>query len=106
MEKKFRFKEGSEVAHKDNLSNKMIVTRIIKKSYRYKDFFKTPPEEKTGIKILGIACHWWDTSNQIQRFRFHTQELVPWDIAQKGQGSVDKWLKDKFIHNQKITNDD
>lgn len=102
MDKKFRFKEGDEVAHKDNLETKMIVDRIIKKSYKYKDFTSDPPQEKIGIKILGISCHWWNKDNNIERFKFHTQEIIPFDIAKKGQKSVDKWLKDKFMYNQKI----
>lgn len=56
------FKAGDAVVHKDNLSQKMIVDRILKK--------EIPREDAAGglngkiTKIIGIDCHWWEVNTE------------------------------------------
>lgn len=50
-----RFKEGDEVCHKENLEQKMIVNKILKKTIEIP--INGTKEKKT--KMIGIECHWF-----------------------------------------------
>ena len=98
MERGFRYKEGDEVAHAANLEQKMFVSRIIKKIKKEptgKMCDGKPVYENQPV-LLGIECHWWQETGGVKEFkkhRFHSRELLPWEIAQKRQES--------FVENQK-----
>lgn len=53
----YKFKEGDEVAHKDNLAQKMFVSKILKKTISIKT---NGGEEQPRTKMIGIECHWWN----------------------------------------------
>ena len=96
MEKKgFRFKEGDEVAHVDNLELKMHVARLVKRNKKEptgKMVDNKPVYENYTI-LIGIECHWFqeiDGKKQFRTYRFHSRELLPWDDAQKKQKSYEK----------------
>lgn len=85
----YHFKEGEDVAHKECLSDKLIVRRIIKKKV------KIPGTDKDIDKFIGLECAWWQGSGDEKKYVksiFHSRELVPWEIAQKGEKEVIKWL--------------
>ena len=55
------FKAGDAVVHKDNLSQKMIVDRILKKEFERDGAVGTLNNKIT--KIIGIDCHWWEANS-------------------------------------------
>lgn len=91
--KKKWIKEGMNVAEKDNLTKRMTVERILRKSYKYKD---ENGNEQTRKRIEGVLCYWWESDNgknaQLVRARFHTLNLVPWEIAENGYMAVMKFF--------------
>lgn len=80
-------KEGIEVAHRDNIEQKMVVEDFKRKS-RGEMFI-----------ILGVKCHWWEeyrdkTGEVKKRYQygtFHTKELVPWEIVMRGHEVLKEW---------------
>lgn len=80
-------KEGDEVAHKENITLKLQVIRVIKKKKLMKD-------GKTKDFVLGILCGWWNDT-KYEKETFHTNHLVPWEIAEKGYVSVISYLEQK-----------
>lgn len=100
---KYHFREGEEVSHKDNLNQKMTISRILKESVKVNRGF----DEKKGqvitgdaIRMIGIECHWWQTSEitrekALHKNKFHSNELVPIDVANKGQEAVREWLREQ-----------
>lgn len=99
-EKKF-FKEGDEVAHKENPNLKMEVRRIIKIK---RSVPGSDPKEFHSFTV-GIECGWWKASNNGEQEKdnflkddyrkevFHSKSLVPWDVAQLGFVAMLEWLK-------------
>ena len=88
IEKRHLFKEGDEVAHKENTSQIMEVRRIVKRTKNNWKF------------IIGIECGWWNTDGEYQKEIFHTKVLVPWEIALKslnggGRPVIINWLENK-----------
>jgi uncharacterized protein YodC (DUF2158 family) len=89
MEKKgFRFKDGDEVAHVDNLGLKMHISRLIKKVKKEPTgkMCDGKPVYETFQILIGIECHWFQVINEVKEFRkhrFHSRELLPWDVAQE-----------------------
>lgn len=90
-----------EVAEKDNLHHKMIVERILKKNKKvatYKRDTEGNVIYQNKIIMEGIECYWWgqDGDSHIKiKEKFHTQRLVPWDIAQKGKQAVIEWIEQR-----------
>ncbi len=85
------FKEGDEVAHKENLTQMMEVRRLIKKKVKHGD----DPKAEQHIFMIGIECGWWQDINGAREYRkeiFHTKTLVPFDVAEGGHIEVLKWL--------------
>ena len=78
-------KEGSEVAHKEALSVKMEVRKII---WRVK---KGKQGDMDRRFLLGIECGWWNNGTYNKEV-FHTHTLVPWEIAEEGHIAVIKYL--------------
>lgn len=98
-----RFEEGDEVASVDNLELKMRVFTINK---RVEDYFtgvidgKGVREVKQRSRMEGISCHWW-LGNDIQTHKFHTRELVPWEIAKQGLEACIEWQNKEAYLNTK-----
>lgn len=97
---KYYFKEGEEVYHKDNLKVKLIVNRVLKDSVQIRkgfDMKEGKPIMETVIRMIGVECHWWEHSEalnekQLRTYKFHSTELVPKDIVEKGIEAVKQWL--------------
>ena len=49
----YKFKEGQEVAHKNNPRQVMFVQKILVANIELHDGKKFP-------KMIGILCHWWE----------------------------------------------
>ena len=84
------FVEGDEVAHKDNLTLKMTVERIIKYKKMVTVYGKKEKEEMEFIS--GIRCGWWN-NNEWKRDDFFSNHLVPWNIAVQGTEKVIEYLQ-------------
>jgi uncharacterized protein YodC (DUF2158 family) len=84
------FKEGEEVAHIGNIKQKMWVVDILREKKKNKQGMEI------GTFLKGIRCHWW-YQNILESEKFHSQTLVPWAIAEKGEKEVEK-----FIHGSPI----
>ncbi len=73
---KIKFKQGSDVAHIDNLELKMRVRSVV-----FKD-----------KKLEYIECSWFQNNFYIKE-KFHSKELIPWEIASKGKEIVNSYLE-------------
>lgn len=86
------FKDGDDVAHKEYLTLKMTIRRSLWRKTRI------PGTEKDMNKFIGLECTWFEDvpgeagKKFYKRQNFHSRELVPWEIAQKGQKAVIKFL--------------
>ncbi len=94
--KKKWIKEGMNVAERDNLSKRMTVERILRKAYKYID---EHGNEQIRKRIEGVLCYWWETNSKdkngtIARGTFHTNNLVPWDIAEEGYMAMMKFYEE------------
>lgn len=92
------FKEGDTVFHKNNLDQELIVDNIYKEKKTIVDKFnqKESKFDKKEITVIrGIGVHWWNASKEFKTFRFHSNELVPKSIAEKGIEEVEKYLNIK-----------
>lgn len=91
---KHKFKEGDRVAHIEELELKLYVTEIIKESRKFPIGKDNDGNDKFEIKtrMIGIKCHWWH-DKELHRFRFHSSELVPFEVAQTGREKSEKWLE-------------
>ena len=87
MEKtKYWIEENASVAHRDIPTLKMRVVKICKEIRTGKDNTKV-------VRMLGIACTWFDKNNSSQNALFHTRDLIPWEVAEKGEKAINKWLQ-------------
>ena len=94
MSARYKFSEGEEVAHKENLSLKLTVARIL-----FKSIYLSPSDKSNDHKIdhapvkkmIGIECHWWN-GNDLRKAKFHSCELVPWSIVMQGDKNVKAFL--------------
>ena len=93
--RKYRFKEGDAVAHVNNLGKQLHVARIIKKKQK-ESYGKDGSGKEVVVSkeiMLGVECHWWEGKDEdayLQKGRFHSAELVPWDIAVKKKQENEK----------------
>lgn len=98
---KEKLKEGQEVAHKENLKVKMTIGTI------HNEFIEVSTgkikEDGKGFEtkpkkiIRGVTCHWFGPEDpqgrkELLEHKFHTKELVPWEVAEKGIDEVIKYL--------------
>ena len=96
MENKgYRFKEGDEVAHVDNLDLKMHIARLVKKIKKEPTgkMLDNKPVYQTYSILIGIECHWFqevEGKKEFLKHRFHSRELLPWADAQKKQKTYEK----------------
>ncbi len=73
--KKIYFKTGDHVAHRDNISLRMEVERIIyKKREMFDGSFKN--------FCIGVRCRWW-IGDEMNKEVYHSNTLIPWDIVEK-----------------------
>lgn len=101
MGRKTKFKEGDRVAHRSDLNLKLLVERILFETHERvlrdesgngikndeDSFVKTPVK-----RIAGIECS-FSTGNEIKKIKLHSLNLVPWEVAKKGETYVELWLK-------------
>lgn len=76
-------KEGVEVAHVDNLGQRMFVEKLL---YTSKEFGEEGGKTKVHKLFSGVKCHWWeyaeDEGGKVFRMgEFHAKELLPYEIA-------------------------
>jgi hypothetical protein len=101
---KYHFKEGEEVCHKDNLTEKLIVSRVLKESIEINKGFdseKNEPIKKVVVRMIGIECHWWkkdrDSEEKVlMKHRFHSSELIPYFIIEKGPTEIEAWMRNQM----------
>jgi hypothetical protein len=84
---KYEFKENEDVAHIDNLTQKLTV-----RNAEY-FFIQKKETDKMIRKIRGITCYWW-SEGKLQENMFHSERLVPWVFAQRGLEESERWLKE------------
>lgn len=69
---KYWIKPGVEVAHREFPDRKMIVDDVLKKT-------ETIIENESKVQktfVVGVECHWFDTTGRYDRGRFLTMELL------------------------------
>jgi len=78
--KKYYFKEGEEVIHKECPNQKLFIESILKEVYPIAP--KDPSgKQQTSTKILGIKCHWWDKDGKFFEGKFHKSEILPYEVG-------------------------
>ena len=97
MSRKKWIKEGVEVAHYENLEQKMIVESFIKEVIPESSEVQEDYTTSQGNRVFmrHVVCHWWEGKSPEKVFKqgkFHTRELVPWDVAQQGYVAVMKFM--------------
>ena len=99
---KYLFKEGEQVYHKENLSLLMTVSRILKESKMFTKGYdaKGNAIKEEGIRLIGIEVHWWQADpitkiKDLKTHKFHSTELVPKEIGEKGEEATKEWLRSK-----------
>lgn len=84
---------GIGVVHRNDVTDlnmdrlhlfKMTVDRVVKRSKGEGDSRKT--------YVDGVRCHWLDNSRKYQTGTFHTNELVPYEVAERGIEEVNRWI--------------
>jgi uncharacterized protein YodC (DUF2158 family) len=87
---RYWIKGGLEVVHRNDVTAinvdrislfKMTVEKVIKRSKEGQG-----GQRKTFIE--GVKCHWIDGQRKFQVGQFHTNELVPYEVAVKGLEEV------------------
>ena len=98
----YKFSPKEEVAHIENLSQKMRVIEV-----KWKFGYVTTPnsriqtgengkptfEKEKKRMIDGIECEWF-FEGKLERKKFHSELLVPWPIAEKGKEAAEKFHED------------
>ena len=92
---KILFKEGDDVAFKNNIGLKMTVKEI---AYKTNLLPVKPKEDGSGFEREQRRCldgikSFWMKGSEIIEHKFHSDTLVPWDIATKGIDAVLEYLK-------------
>lgn len=99
----FRFSVTDKVAHIENLEQLMVVLEIKRKTVLQST--GEPDESGKGFKkvskskIDGILVYWFEGEAGKKIYKeqkFHSELLVPWDIAQQGKAEADKWIEEKL----------
>lgn len=91
---KYYFKDGEEVCHLENTSQKMFVDEVVFKIYD-RPRLDDPSKKESIKKIIGIRCHWWDKSETFHSHPFHKGLLLPYDIALGGTYTDNQlWLSE------------
>lgn len=78
---KYWIKTGIVVRHKTYPDLQMTVERVAK---------KTLPDKR--VLILGVDCHWIDSSGRYQKGRFLTMDLLPYEDYTEKEGTRYKVL--------------
>lgn len=82
---RYKFSENEDVAHIDNLEQKMTIKEI-----KYAHLLV---EGKQKRKIKGVVCYWF-FEGKYQEQTFHTERVVAWPFAKMGKDAARQWLKD------------
>jgi hypothetical protein len=92
-------KEGMEVAERDNLALKMVVERLLKRTKKVATYKRDADGNiiyQNKVIMEGVECYWWGTEGEAHvkvKEKFHTQRLVPWEVAVKGKQAVVEWIE-------------
>lgn len=83
-------KPGLEVAHKDHPERKYYVDHIKKKvieipTGQAKEDGRPIYEKRS--RIIGVQCRYFE-DGKWKFLRFHTREIVPWAVAEKGISAI------------------
>ena len=93
------FKENEAVAHIGNVGQKMIIKEV-----KYKTIMKPTGntiaegglEKIRQKRIDGIIVVWWEKDESgadvFRKEKFHSGQLVPWVIAEKGEKEAQDFL--------------
>ena len=90
-------KQGMDVAHAENPSVKYIVDDILKESRRVATGKKSSSGEllyEERHRIIGVRCRYL-SGNKWEYIKFHTRELIPWEVAQAGQEEIRAFLDNR-----------
>jgi hypothetical protein len=97
---RFWIYDGIEVYHREMLDQdfkpkkdafKIIVDKLLR--YQLRSDISDSPKP---FRIKGVMCHWVDIKTKEYRTgRFHTKELLPASVVEKGRETVEDWL-DRF----------
>ena len=93
--KGYLFSYGEEVAHIGQLDQRMIVKDIKWKIVNVPtgNVTKDDKLEKKKKKLLdAIEVVWWDKEKKFYKERFHSGQLIPWVIAEKGDEAAQEWI--------------
>jgi hypothetical protein len=91
----YYFKEGDDVAHKDNLGIKLEVIRVIKEFKKFNTTRGNSTLQETRCVIKGIECGWWGPDKIYYKNVFHSNSLVPWHIAETDYVTVMKYMEER-----------
>jgi hypothetical protein len=102
--KNFHFEETDRVAHIENLEQAMTVKEVKRRTIFIRtdemNAEKTEFIKKKVNRIEGIVCYWWEDKKYMEK-SFHSEMLVPFEIAEKGKEEAEKWINKKKISNLK-----
>jgi hypothetical protein len=98
----YRFDINDHVAHIENIGQKMVVKEIKRRTVfqstgeadEVLGGFKKVPKNK----IDGILVYWFEgseTGKIYKEEKFHSELLVPWNIALQGKDAVNEWVDNK-----------
>ena len=98
---KHKFNEGDNVAHIDNLKQKMEIFHFYKNTVTVRTDWNDKTNkynEEAKEQLRGIGCFWYGEPNKegirpLLEQKFHSKFLIPWDIAQKGKDAAIEYLK-------------
>lgn len=81
-------KPGMKVAHLDSPKKRMTVSQIIREEIKIGG--------KSRTVVSGVECSWFDVlpdkSSKHNFFKFHTHDLVPWEIAELGPEAISNFI--------------
>lgn len=99
--KKNWIKKGMEVASVHNIEQMMVVEDLL---YIEREIDYGGEEGKRTVKRFdGIICHWYfyldtdeeEKNKQFKKSKFHSRELVPWEIAVQGEKEINLFMFDQ-----------
>lgn len=95
------FKEGDIVAHMHNPNLPLVVIRVIKKKKTFITEGKSTVIREERMAIQGIECGWWGPDKQYYKNTFHSNSLVPIDIAEEGMVAIEKYIMQRAEYKMK-----
>ena len=88
--------QGLAVIHIDKLTLTKDISELEEYIMRVDKVLREPKKDKDDNRMIiqGIKCRWFTKSNELQAAKFHTKELIPWDILKEGGlTGAQKWIE-------------